>query len=210
MLITSTWVQKYADSLILKDTANPAYGHTLHYYALAHHAPKLCSTIHLLTSFSLIHSLAYPPASDLDPHLANLLRHPKATLTSLNEQDPDAAELLHTHLSGYATVRRFYDLRDRIEPTKSNSSSSAANMPDGVRRREAAKALIAIITSSASSISGGLYDDDSEAVISVDGLLTLLGESLVFLDRKYPFCLSLLRPPALRLLILILTPARHD
>jgi hypothetical protein len=42
---------------------------------------------------------------------------------------------------------------------------------------------MALISSAASSIRGGLYDPDTETVIKVDVLLSLLGEALVFVNQ---------------------------
>jgi hypothetical protein len=53
------------------------------------------------------------------------------------------------------------------------------------RKRAAANALIVIISSAASSIQGGLYDPEIETVVQVDVLLPLLGEALVFINRKF-------------------------
>jgi len=52
------------------------------------------------------------------------------------------------------------------------------------RKRAAANALMVIIASAASSIRGGLYDPEIETVVQVDVLLPLLGEALVFINRK--------------------------
>ena len=52
------------------------------------------------------------------------------------------------------------------------------------RKRAAASALSVIIASAASSIRGGLYDPEIETVVQVDVLLPLLGEALVFVNRK--------------------------
>ena len=51
-----------------------------------------------------------------------------------------------------------------------------------VRKIEAATALLAIITSADDNIRGGLYDESRGAIVSVDFLLALLGEALVFLN----------------------------
>lgn len=47
-------------------------------------------------------------------------------------------------------------------------------------------ALLAVIDSAADSIHGGLYDEQRGSVVQVDGLLALLGEALVFVDRSSP------------------------
>lgn len=91
--------------------------------------------------------------------------------------------MLSNHLSGYATLRRFYDLRDEEVLLQSGAKPSMRPM---ARKRAAANALVVIISSAASSIQGGLYDADIETVVQVDVLLPLLGESLVFLNRTSP------------------------
>jgi hypothetical protein len=89
--------------------------------------------------------------------------------------DTDAAEMIHKLLSGYATLRNFYDLRDgELAPKKQGSLG---------RKQEALSALLAVITSSDDNIRGGLYDESREAVVSVDFLLALLGEAMVFVDQ---------------------------
>lgn len=51
------------------------------------------------------------------------------------------------------------------------------------RRKAAISTLIAVINSAADNIHGGLYDPDRGAIVPVDGLLTLLGEALVFVNQ---------------------------
>ncbi|EHL03707.1 hypothetical protein M7I_0353 [Glarea lozoyensis 74030] len=96
------------------------------------------------------------------------------------KMDIEAAELLRNSLSGYATLRKFFDVRDET------ISSPSGGKPTGtaVRRREAAAALFAVITSSSDNIRGGLYDEDRGAVVSVDFLLALLGEALPFVNQN--------------------------
>ena len=97
--------------------------------------------------------------------------------------DSEAADLLSNYLSGYATIRKFYDLRD--EEVLLKDGEKPAHLPMA-RKRTAANALAVIISSAASSIRGGLYDPDVETVVQVDVLLPLLGEALVFVNRMYP------------------------
>ena len=88
--------------------------------------------------------------------------------------------MLHTHLTGYATLRKFYDLRDEevnLEPGQKPRLRPIA------RKNAAATALLAVINSAADSIHGGLYDEDRGSIVQVDGLLALLGEAMVFVDR---------------------------
>lgn len=130
-------------------------------------------------------SIAYPAPADLDPSLSSLISSPKQTLTRLAAQDTDAAAMLSAHLSGYATLRRFYDLRDAAIPSSSTSKSTQTATPPlrpKARSRAAASALLILISAAASPIQGGLYDSSVESAVPVDVLLPLLGESLVFLN----------------------------
>ena len=128
--------------------------------------------------------MSYPPISELDDRLKLLITSPKQTLTRLSRTDLEAAQLLSTYLSGYATIRKFYDLRDEEVDAKPGQKPSLRSM---ARKRAAASALMVIISSAASSIRGGLYDPSIETVVQVDGLLALLGEALVFVNRKSLF-----------------------
>lgn len=135
----------------------------------------------MLVSHCLVTSKAYPPLNECDPTLRKLVRTPKGALDDLDSADPEAARLLSVYLSGYAALRRFYDLRD-AEVTSETTDLSRLALP--ARKREAINALVAVIQSANDSIKGGLYDSSVEVVVQVDGLLTLLGEALVFLDGK--------------------------
>lgn len=99
----------------------------------------------------------------------------------MSKLDVDAAELLHTMLSGYATLRRFYTLRDEdvLNPNGSKKLSGAK-----ARKSEAISALMTVIVSSDDNIRGGLYDEERGAVVSADFLLALLGEALVFVSQR--------------------------
>lgn len=134
----------------------------------------------LLISLSLIHSVAYPPAADLDDYLRRLISSPKDTLVELSQIDFEAAQMLHKLLSGYATLRKFYDLRDEeskhVESEQPKAQSVATKL-------EAATALVAVIRSADDNIHGGLYDESRGAVVSVDFLLVLLGEAMVFVNQ---------------------------
>lgn len=88
--------------------------------------------------------------------------------------------MLHTHLTGYATLRKFYDLRD--EEVNLEQGQKPRLRPIA-RKNAAATALLAVINSAADSIHGGLYDEDRGSIVQVDGLLALLGEAMVFVDR---------------------------
>ena len=135
----------------------------------------------LLISTSLVQSLAYPPIKELDDdhYLRDLLFTPRKSLTTLSYLDEDAAILLQQCVSGYATLRKFYDLRDEevhLEPNQKPSMRPLA------RKKAAASALLAVIASATDNIHGGLYDEQRTAIVAVDGLLSLLGEALIFVD----------------------------
>lgn len=166
---------KYADSLA---NYSKNYGGALWYYALSHQPKKVKDVLDLLTSYSLIHSTAWPPAAELDDYLATLIASPKAELVKLSKVDIEAAELLHKMLSGYATLRTFYSLRDAVV----NSDKSLSHISSKVRTSQATSALLAVLASADDNIRGGLYDESREAVVSVDFLLALLGETLVLLS----------------------------
>jgi hypothetical protein len=134
----------------------------------------------VLVAHCLIKSIAYPPFSELDEALESLITSPKQTLTKLASVDSEAASLLSNHLSGYATIRKFYDLRDEEVLLKAGEKPAHRPM---ARKRAAANALSVIIASAASSIRGGLYDPEIETVVQVDVLLPLLGEALVFVNQ---------------------------
>lgn len=134
-------------------------------------------TISLLTTLCVLQSAAIPARDGLDPQLASLLSSERTALVQLARVDPDAATLLGAQLSGYATVRRFYDLRDK------NSNASGPLRPLE-RIRKAANALLGAIESAADPIRGGLFDPEIESVVPVDVLLALLGEVLPLLGQQ--------------------------
>ncbi|KAI9810252.1 MAG: hypothetical protein M1827_006386 [Pycnora praestabilis] len=174
--------EKYADA-ISRDSYK--YGTALLYYARAHKPKKVKIVLDLLISFCLVQSIAYPLDSDLDENLRLFIASPKQTLSSLSRIDFEAAATLQLYLSGYATLRKFYDLRDEDVSEKKNTGVKSGLRPIA-RKREAASALIAVINSAADNIRGGLYDEQRGAVVQVDGLLTLLGEAMVFVDQPKP------------------------
>jgi hypothetical protein len=127
-----------------------------------------------------VQSIAYPPEPELDSHLRRLVSSPKDALSEISRMDLEAAALLHRMLSGYATLRRFYTLRDEdVQLPKGGKPRMGA----AARKREAASALLAVIMSADDNIRGGLYDEERGAVVSVDFLLALLGEAMVFVNQ---------------------------
>jgi hypothetical protein len=146
---------------------------------LAHNTPKVKEVLDLLISLSLINSTPYPPEAKLDDHLRRLVASPKEALTELSRMDFDAAGLLHKMLSGYATLRKFYNLRDEAVALEKGEPKNNAI----VRKIDAASALMAVIASSDDNIRGGLYDEEREAVVNIDFLLALLGEAMVFVNQ---------------------------
>jgi hypothetical protein len=133
-----------------------------------------------LISYSLQQSRAWPPDEQLGGQLQSLVKNPKVCLSSIAKFDSEAAQILQFYASGYATLRRFYDLRD--EPVLSNDPG--LQVRPLARKRAAAEALVAVIRSSADSIYGGLYDPERDSAVLVDNLLALLGEAIIFVNRK--------------------------
>lgn len=129
----------------------------------------------------MVQSRAFPPLSSLDDALRAMIERPKQTIDLLDQLDRQAAELLSLYLSGYGSLRKFYDLRDEAIHSP---SSGTAQLSSHMRKEAAATALVTAITSAADSIHGGLYDEGVDSVIQVDVLLTLLGEVLPLLNRK--------------------------
>ena len=129
----------------------------------------------------MVQSIAYPPLPALDTNLRAFLFDPKESLEQLAITDPEAAKMLHTYLTGYATLRRFYDLRDEEANLEAGQKST---LRPNERKIAAAKALLAVVNSAADNIHGGLYDETRGSVVQVDGLLVLLGEAMVFVNRE--------------------------
>lgn len=140
--------------------------------------------LNLLISYSLVQSTAYPSAKDIDADLDNLLRKRTETLEERGKQDLEAAQLLGRMLSGYATVRKFYEIRDELTLGETSPSKALAI------KKKAAFALVAVISSSCDNIRGGLYDGTRDAVVSEDFLLALLSEATVFINQT-PAVISL-------------------
>lgn len=135
----------------------------------------------LLTSFCLVRSTAYPAASELDEQLRSLLYDPRTALSAVAAVDQESANILQFYVCGYAAVRRFYELRDSGGSMQKGEQVRLGSL---ARKRAAAETLVALICSAADSIYGGLYDNERESSIQVDGLLVLLGEALVFSKGK--------------------------
>ncbi|KAG9236232.1 hypothetical protein BJ875DRAFT_397629 [Amylocarpus encephaloides] len=170
-------VETYADHLA---DGSHNYGEAMWYYALAHKTEKVKDVLDLLISLSLVNSTAYPAMADLDDYLKRVISAPKKTLVELSRMDVEAAELLRNLLSGYATLRKFYDLRDEeVLSTKGAKSRTGA----ASRKAEAAAALLTVISSADDNIRGGLYDEERGSIVSVDFLLALLGESMMFVNQ---------------------------
>jgi hypothetical protein len=170
-------LQRYADNLASQSP--PPYGTALIYYARAHATAKLKDTLSLLISLCLLQSAAMPPVSSLDADLASLLSTERAALLSLARIDGEAAQLLGRWVSGFAMLRRFYEIRD--QDVNQAAMTTAKKMGSLERKREASKALIAVIEVAADCIKGGLFDPEVESVVPVEGVLVLLGEVLPLL-----------------------------
>ncbi|KAK5695800.1 hypothetical protein LTR97_008220 [Elasticomyces elasticus] len=175
--------ERFADSLLASpDTAEVMrnVGTALMYLSRARCGEKISETLGLLVSLCLIHSAAYPAREEMDERLAGLVGKERSTLVELARKDGEAAELLASRLSGYATLRRFYELRDQdVLPDLGN----AQKLRPLERAREAAGALMAVLGSASDCIRGGLYDPEAEGVVPVDCVLALLGEALVLLGQ---------------------------
>jgi Nup85 Nucleoporin len=177
--ITYVLLQKFGDDLV---GSRASYGDALIYYAKSHNTQKMKELLHTLVTISVVQSRAYPPKNELDPTLEQLLASPKNAISHLNTSDLEAGWFLSTYLSGYATVRRFYQIRDE----QINPKSHEDPVTDPQQRKvQGAAALVATISSAADSIRGGLLDPNVNVVIPVDNLLALLGETLVFLNRRH-------------------------
>ncbi|CEJ55129.1 hypothetical protein PMG11_01403 [Penicillium brasilianum] len=159
------------------------YGLALVSYARANNRRKVRAVVELLISFSLVQSRAYPAAADLDEQLGSLLREPKTCLSSIASINEEAASILQFYLSGYATLRRFYEIRDEALGLQEGQRPRFKPL---ARRRAAAKALTAVISSAADNIYGGLFDPERDSAVQVDGLMALLGEALPFVNQPSP------------------------
>ena len=109
------------------------------------------------------------------------MSEPADSLATIADLDAEAAVLLQQYLGGYATLRKFYDLRDEEVNLKKGQKPSLRPI---ARKKAAAASLLTVIASAADNIQGSLYDETQSAIVQVDGLLALLGEAMVFIDRK--------------------------
>ncbi|EME82745.1 uncharacterized protein MYCFIDRAFT_215074 [Pseudocercospora fijiensis CIRAD86] len=170
--------ERYADKLAEND--NQVFGPALIYYARAHAEEKLKATVSHITSLCLLHSIAMPDHRLIDAKLSQLITKDRPALKQLGHVDLEAATLLSKHLSGYATLRRFYELRDQGFVTE--ATTRAAGPLE--RKRQAAASIFAVIKSASDCIPGGLFDQEAETVVPVDGLLALFGETLPLLGQS--------------------------
>ncbi|KAL8671543.1 MAG: hypothetical protein Q9168_003950 [Polycauliona sp. 1 TL-2023] len=190
--VTTNAAQRYADHFT---NETEKYGNALIYYARARKSKRVKNILDLLISLSLVESKAVPPSSSLDENLRALLETPNESLAVLRNIDPDAAQLIHHNLTGYASLRRFYDLRDADCSTDKNWTGG---LRPTARRKAAVSTLVAVLNSAADNIHGGLYDEERGSIVPIDGLLTILGEALVFVnqperDLSLSQCLDLLK-----------------
>ncbi|KAI4256293.1 MAG: hypothetical protein L6R42_006304, partial [Xanthoria sp. 1 TBL-2021] len=111
--------ERYADHFT---NETEKYGNALIYYARARRPKRVKNILDLLISLSLVESKAVPPSSSLDDNLRALLETPKESLAVLRNIDAEAAQLIHHGLTGYASLRRFYDLRDADSSTTKDST----------------------------------------------------------------------------------------
>ena len=153
------------------------------YYARSHSHKKIKKVFDLLISLSIVHSMAFPPVASLDDRLKELITQPEISLGVVAYHDQTAARILHLYLTGYATLRKFYDFRDQEHNVKDGEKPQLRPL---ARKRAAAAALIAVVSSAADNIFGGLYDESRDAIVHVDVLLALLGEAMVFVNRTCP------------------------
>ena len=153
------------------------------HYVKANHLSKTKQIVDLLTSLSLVQSMAYPPISELDEFTLSLLSTPKDLLARIDRLEPEAGEMLMNCITGYATVRCFYEWRDQEIRAREQQKPKMRALH---RKKEAAGALVAAIMSASDGIHGGLYDESVQSAMQVDGLLVLLGEALAFINQPQP------------------------
>ncbi|KAF4548715.1 Nucleoporin NUP85-like protein [Elsinoe fawcettii] len=172
-----------------------SYGEALLYYARAHDAKELQATLDVLLATSLVGSAAWPARGEMDAKLEELVGDQVRIVGRLAGVDREAGRLLASGLSGYASLRRFYELRD--EEVEDDGDEEMADAEDASvlvakkksglrpkeRRKEMVRSIVALVDSAATSIRGGLYDAEARGVVQVDALLALLGEALGLLHQ---------------------------
>lgn len=110
-----------------------------------------------------------------------LLYDSKRSFIAVADVDPEGANMLQFHFSGYAALRLYYETRD--EEVNLEKSQVTKRRPLN-RKRAAAQSLVSVVHSAADSIYGGLYDPTRNSAVQVDGLLVVLGEVLALADRE--------------------------
>ncbi|KAG8624362.1 hypothetical protein KVT40_007429 [Elsinoe batatas] len=172
-----------------------SYGEALLYYARAHDEKELQATLDVLLATSLVGSLAWPARGEMDPKLEELIGDQVRAVGRLAGVDREAGRLLASGLSGYASLRRFYDLRDENAEDDGDedmgdaedASVLVAKKKSGLkpkeRKKEMVRSIVALVDSAAMSIRGGLYDAEARGVVQVDALIALLGEALGLLHQ---------------------------
>ncbi|KAG0124839.1 hypothetical protein HOY82DRAFT_493631 [Tuber indicum] len=131
-------------------------GDSLHFFALANDRFSLHNILTKLTTSSLLHSAPLPAPSSLDPVLSDLLKTP----TSI------ASPILRFELSGYATLRNFYESRDSGDHPR------------------AVKALVAVLKSAGEKLDGGVYDADWDSALEEWMIAVLLGELMPYINPR--------------------------
>ncbi|KAL9053674.1 MAG: hypothetical protein Q9162_004625 [Coniocarpon cinnabarinum] len=169
--------ERYGDKLA--ETTH-LYGTAIFYYTRAGASGKIKDILDLLSSLSLVQSMAYPPADEMDESLLFLIQSPKQTMSRLAVLDPETSVSLIRHVSGYATVRKFYELRDQ---EYLEQHSTATSLRPLARKKEALANLINLVQSASDSIHGGLFDHSVDTALPTDCLPVLLGEAMPFVNH---------------------------
>lgn len=179
-------MQNFGERIIAngRKRADCDYGLAMVCFARARSIRKVKEIANSLIAYSLQQSRAWPPDEHLGGQLRSLVQTPKVCLTSIAAVDSEAAQIVQFYASGYATLRRFYGLRDELVLSKGDTKPQLRPL---ARRRAAAEALVAVIRSSADSIYGGLYDPERDSAVLVDNLLALLGEAVMFVNGRENF-----------------------
>ncbi|CUS15115.1 unnamed protein product [Tuber aestivum] len=144
--------QSFAERL----SGTTSYGDSLHFFALANDRFSLHNILTKLTTSSLLHSTPSPAPPSLDPVLSDLLKTP-TSITS---------PILRFELSGYATLRNFYESRDSGDHSR------------------AVKALVAVLKSAGEKLDGGVYDADWDSAVEEWMIAVLLGELMPYINPR--------------------------